>query len=99
MAIDPIGAVGSQLASSTITVPGPVQDDAPGSTTPKPSDYNAQAAAGLAFAAPLVITSLAPGAATLAKIASLPEVGPVVKLAPIARTSIDANSYFVDVYR
>lgn len=79
--------------------PGPSIGDSAGSTVPQASDYNAQAALGLAFASPAVVTSLAPGAAALAAVASLPAVGPVEYLAPIARGSIIADPRFVDVYR
>jgi|GEM_PF-2023482 len=79
--------------------PGPASDDAAGPTVPQGSDYNAQAALGLAFASAAVVTSLAPGAAAMAAMASLPAVGPVEYLAPIARNSIFADPHFIDVYR
>ena len=79
--------------------PGPAIGDSGGSTVPRPSDYNAQAAIGLAFASPAVLTSLAPGAAAMAAIASIPAVGPVESLAPIARGAMIADPRFIDVYR
>ena len=104
MAIDPISAIGSApIAPAQLTtrssVPGPALDDSAGPTIPQASDYNAQAALGLAFSSPAVLTSLAPGAAALAALAALPAVGPVEKIAATARTAIYANPYFIDVYR
>lgn len=79
--------------------PGPAIDDSAGSTVPRPSDYVAQAALGLAFASPSVVTSLAPGAAAMAAIASIPAVGPVEYMSPMTRTSMIADPRFIDVYR
>jgi len=97
-------AAPTMLLSNTIDptrsfAPGPAFGDRAGSTVPQASDYNAQAELGLAFASPAVLTSLAPGAAALAAIASIPAIGPVEALAPIARGAMIADPRFIDVYR
>jgi hypothetical protein len=102
-------ATSALVAPSTLTpntidptrsfAPGPAIDDSAGSTVPRASDYNAQAALGLAFASPAVVTSLAPGAAAMAALASIPAVGPVEYLAPITRGAMIADPRFIDVYR
>lgn len=92
-------ALTSSIDQTRSFAPGPAIDDSAGSTVPRPSDYNAQAALGLAFASPSVVTSLAPGAAAMAAIASIPAVGPVEYLASITRTSMIADPRLIDVYR
>ena len=98
MAIDAIGAIGTEPSAPLQPYgPGPVLDDTSGATPPRPSDYNAQSAQGLAFSSPAFIAILA--ASTAGLTATLPAVAPVDRLTPVARTGVYVDPYFVDTYR